>query len=101
MFRNPQKTAGNIGSTGENPQFCLFAGSFQLPGQPLPLCFCLFPGSQLLKKKHSPGLKIDKQAFNDAIDLLYDMMGWDEEGIPKKSKLIELDVAWVVNEIHP
>ncbi len=54
-----------------------------------------------LKKKHSPGLKIDKQAFNEAIDLLYDMMGWDEEGIPRKSKLIELDVAWVINEIYP
>jgi aldehyde:ferredoxin oxidoreductase len=31
--------------------------------------------------------------------LYYDMMGWTEQGIPKKSKLEELDIAWAANKI--
>ena len=31
--------------------------------------------------------------------LYYDMMGWTEQGIPKKSKLDELDIAWAANKL--
>jgi aldehyde:ferredoxin oxidoreductase len=29
----------------------------------------------------------------------YDMMGWTEEGVPKKSKLEELDITWAASKI--
>jgi aldehyde:ferredoxin oxidoreductase len=31
--------------------------------------------------------------------LYYDMMGWTEEGVPKKSKLDELDIGWAANKL--
>ncbi len=31
--------------------------------------------------------------------LYYGMMGWTEQGVPKQSKLEELDIAWVANKI--
>jgi len=31
--------------------------------------------------------------------LYYDMMGWTEQGVPKKSALEELDIGWAVNKI--
>jgi aldehyde:ferredoxin oxidoreductase len=31
--------------------------------------------------------------------LYYDMMGWTEQGVPKKSALDELDIGWAVNKI--
>jgi len=31
--------------------------------------------------------------------LYYDMMGWTEQGIPKQSKLEELDIAWAADKI--
>ncbi len=38
---------------------------------------------------------IDKDEFNKAIKSYYAMEGWDEEGIPTKAKLAELDLAWI------
>ncbi|HDQ05978.1 MAG TPA: hypothetical protein ENN36_04560, partial [Candidatus Bathyarchaeota archaeon] len=31
--------------------------------------------------------------------LYYDMMGWTEKGIPKKSTLEELDIEWAADKI--
>jgi aldehyde:ferredoxin oxidoreductase len=31
--------------------------------------------------------------------LYYDMMGWTEEGVPKQSKLDELDISWAGNKL--
>jgi len=31
--------------------------------------------------------------------LYYDMMGWTEQGVPKQSKLEELDIAWAADKI--
>ena len=31
--------------------------------------------------------------------LYYDMMGWNEEGVPKQSKLDELDISWASDKI--
>jgi aldehyde:ferredoxin oxidoreductase len=33
--------------------------------------------------------------------LYYDMMGWTEQGIPKKSALTQLDIGWAGNKISP
>jgi aldehyde:ferredoxin oxidoreductase len=41
------------------------------------------------------GKKIDKEQFSKAIETYYQMMGWDENGIPTTAKLEELDIDWV------
>jgi aldehyde:ferredoxin oxidoreductase len=53
-----------------------------------------------LKKRELEDIQLDRKEFDDAIDLYYEMMNWDEEGRPRKAKLIELDVAWAINEIY-
>ncbi len=50
-------------------------------------------------KEHTEDAVIDEKEFNEAIDLMYEMMNWDEEGIPRKAKLHELDIGWVINKI--
>jgi len=55
---------------------------------------------ETLKKVHLEDIKLDRKEFGDAIDLYYEMMNWDEEGRPRKAKLIELDVAWAIDEIY-
>jgi aldehyde:ferredoxin oxidoreductase len=37
---------------------------------------------------------VDSQKLGKAKTTFYDMMGWDEHGVPKQSKLEELDIAW-------
>jgi aldehyde:ferredoxin oxidoreductase len=41
------------------------------------------------------GVKIDKAAFDQAVELYYGMMGWDTKGMPTRAKLIELNLEWV------
>jgi aldehyde:ferredoxin oxidoreductase len=43
------------------------------------------------------GKKLPKEEFKRAIALYYQMMGWDEEGVPTTAKLEELDVGWVAD----
>ncbi|MFX0025055.1 MAG: aldehyde ferredoxin oxidoreductase family protein [Candidatus Hermodarchaeota archaeon] len=38
---------------------------------------------------------INPQKFKQAREMYYKMMGWDEDGIPTKMKLEELDIEWV------
>jgi len=40
---------------------------------------------------------IDPEKLRNAIDTYYKMMGWDEEGVPIREKLEELDIGWVAN----
>ena len=40
---------------------------------------------------------IDPDKLKNAINTYYTMMGWDENGIPTRSKLEELEIDWVVN----
>lgn len=49
------------------------------------------------ERLHSPlpdgtfkGSAIGKDEFEDAVALYYSMMGWDDQGIPKREKLVEL-----------
>jgi aldehyde:ferredoxin oxidoreductase len=38
---------------------------------------------------------INSEELKSAINIYYKMMGWNEEGIPNKMKLEELDIGWV------
>jgi len=42
------------------------------------------------------GRKIDPDALKGAIALYYEMSGWDPEGRPTRSKLLELNLEWLV-----
>jgi aldehyde:ferredoxin oxidoreductase len=42
------------------------------------------------------GKAVDHNEFEKAVDLYYDMMGWDRQtGIPTRGKLVELNLGWV------
>ena len=44
----------------------------------------------------SKGAKINKEQFQNALHLYYEMMGWDPEtGAPSATKLLELDLGWI------
>ena len=54
----------------------------------------------VVEKENMEPIKLDKKELDDAIDLLYEMMGWDREGKPTRAKLIELDLEWAIQEIY-
>lgn len=42
------------------------------------------------------GKALDRNEFEKAVDLYYDMMGWDRQtGVPTPGKLVELGLGWV------
>jgi aldehyde:ferredoxin oxidoreductase len=41
------------------------------------------------------GKKIDEQEFRKAIDLYYEVCGWDAKGVPGHAKLVDLDLEWI------
>ena len=43
------------------------------------------------------GKKIDRDEFKQAIQLYYQMMGWDREGRPTSAKLAELSLGWAAS----
>ncbi len=43
------------------------------------------------------GHKIDEPEFRKAIDLYYDISGWDKNGVPTTGKLIDLELDWLVS----
>lgn len=45
------------------------------------------------------GYKLPKDEFRQAIAMYYQMMGWNEAGVPTKAKLAELDVEWVADKL--
>ncbi len=42
------------------------------------------------------GKHIDKKEFQDAIELFYEVSGWDKEGRPTRGKLVDLNLDWLV-----
>ena len=42
---------------------------------------------------------VDPAKLRDAKTTYYSMMGWNEEGVPRRTTLDELDIAWAANEI--
>jgi len=45
------------------------------------------------------GHYIEPDAFRKAIDLFYEVSGWDKGGRPKRGKLIELNLEWLIDQI--
>jgi len=41
------------------------------------------------------GQRLDRDEFERARTLYYEMMGWGERGVPAKAKLWELDLGWM------
>lgn len=41
------------------------------------------------------GIGFDKEEIDQAIATYYEMVGWDENGVPTPAKLQELDIEWV------
>jgi aldehyde:ferredoxin oxidoreductase len=46
------------------------------------------------------GARIDREAFDQAMQLFYGMMGWDEAGRPRFATLVDHGLEWVVDEGH-
>jgi aldehyde:ferredoxin oxidoreductase len=44
-------------------------------------------------------ISVNSQDLQNAKLLYYDMMGWTEKGVPKKSTLEELNIGWAANMI--
>jgi aldehyde:ferredoxin oxidoreductase len=42
------------------------------------------------------GDRIDRAAFSDAIRTFYGMMGWDEQGRPRRETLYDHGLEWVM-----
>lgn len=46
------------------------------------------------------GQKVDKDKLRQAIDLYYEMVGWNKDGVPTRGRLAELDLFWVAEELE-
>lgn len=42
------------------------------------------------------GRRLDPQEFQNAIDLYYEISGWDKEGKPTRGKLADLNLEWLI-----
>lgn len=45
------------------------------------------------------GQKVDREELRQAINLYYEMAGLDQNGVPTKGKLAELDLYWVAEQL--
>jgi len=59
---------------------------------------------RVIRRWHEPlksgplkGQKIDEKDFREAINLYYEMSGWDEQGTPRRGKLVELNLEYLLN----
>jgi len=44
---------------------------------------------------------IDPENLRDAQRLYYQMLGWDESGVPTRGRLVELDLEWALEYVPP
>jgi aldehyde:ferredoxin oxidoreductase len=44
-----------------------------------------------------PGVRLDRQAFREAIQTYYEMMGWDENGVPRPGTLYDHHLEWTLD----
>jgi aldehyde:ferredoxin oxidoreductase len=49
-----------------------------------------------LKGGPSDGRAVDREGFRQMCAAYYALMGWDENGVPTRGKLIDLDLEWAV-----
>lgn len=47
------------------------------------------------------GVALDRQAFLEAKQAYYAIMGWDAHGVPTRGKLAELDISWAEETLSP
>jgi aldehyde:ferredoxin oxidoreductase len=40
------------------------------------------------------GVAIDREEFENALDLYYQLNGWDQNGLPTAATLVDLDISW-------
>jgi aldehyde:ferredoxin oxidoreductase len=52
-----------------------------------------------LKGGATDGVAVDKEEFEQAKKLYYQMAGWDTNGVPTRAKLVELDIPWTADLI--
>ena len=57
---------------------------------------------RVIRRWHEPmpegplaGQKIDERELRQAIDLYYEVCGWDAEGRPEHARLVDLDLEWI------
>jgi aldehyde:ferredoxin oxidoreductase len=43
------------------------------------------------------GVRLDRQAFQQAIQTYYEMMGWDEQGVPRPATLYDHHLEWAIS----
>jgi aldehyde:ferredoxin oxidoreductase len=42
----------------------------------------------------SAGVALDKKEFETALDTYYELMGWTNDGLPTKTKMVDLGIEW-------
>jgi len=55
--------------------------------------------TQGLQGGASDGVIVTVDEIEAAKDLYYEMLGWDENGLPRRAKLEELALGWVADEL--
>ncbi|MDA8216952.1 MAG: aldehyde ferredoxin oxidoreductase family protein [Dehalococcoidales bacterium] len=45
------------------------------------------------------GVGVDEEQHRKAVRLYYDMMGWDEEGVPLPGRLAQLGIGWAADQL--
>ena len=53
-----------------------------------------------LSKGPLAGKKLDIEKFNKLLDYYYEIRGWDERGVPKKSTLEKLGLSFVIEKLN-
>lgn len=43
------------------------------------------------------GSRLDRESFRSVLDLYYEMMGWDEEGVPRPGTLFDHHLEWTMS----
>lgn len=59
---------------------------------------------RVIRRWHEPmpsgplkGHKLDEKKFREAINLYYQISGWNEQGVPTYAKLVELNLGWLAD----
>jgi aldehyde:ferredoxin oxidoreductase len=50
-------------------------------------------------KGNLKGVIVDPKAFSEAKEIYYQMLGWDEQGIPTRGRLAELGIDWASSHL--
>jgi aldehyde:ferredoxin oxidoreductase len=45
------------------------------------------------------GIALDRQEFESALDLYYQLNGWTQDGVPTPAKLVDLGIEWAANQL--